>query len=259
MAVLLSNLRQRGSVRLFEIGSTFAKTANVLPKEEVRLGVLVLGARRPVHFTEPSPPDVDAWDAKALAELAVAAAFPGALVKLDEPATETGDTSPVLWRILVQGTPRGVVRAMALDAPVWAAPAFGVELTLGVMPSAFVAEKGAHAHAAERAPAKRHFVQYATLPVMEASQFDLALLVGNELPAGDVERVLRKNAGDLLESLVLFDEFRGAGVPDGKRSLAWRLTFRHPERTLRDKEIDGRRSMLLKALEKELGVVPRST
>lgn len=69
---------------------------------------------------------------------------------------------------------------------------------------------------------------------------------------------MRRAAGELLESLVLFDEFRGPGVPEGKRSLAWRLTFRHPERTLRDKEIDGRRSQLLKTLETELGVIART-
>ena len=67
-----------------------------------------------------------------------------------------------------------------------------------------------------------------------------------------------KAAGAMLEQIALFDEFRGSGVPAGTRSLAWRLTFRHPERTLRDKEIDGRRSQLLKTLESELGVVPRT-
>lgn len=256
--------RKQRAVRLFEIGSVFARSGGTLPTEEVRVGLLVMGARRPVHFTEPTSPDVDAWDAKALGELVAASAFPGMLVKLDAPPADARDAVPgdsgaaVLWRILIEGTPRGVVRAVALDAPVWAAPAFGVELMLGLLASGFVAERGAHAHAAERAPAKRHFVQYTPLPVMEAAQFDLALLVGDALPAADVERVIRRNAGDLLESLVLFDEFRGAGVPAGMRSLAWRLTFRHPERTLRDKEIDGRRSQLLKVLEKELGVVSRS-
>ncbi|MFN7458054.1 MAG: hypothetical protein ACK5U0_11690, partial [Gemmatimonas sp.] len=56
-----------------------------------------------------------------------------------------------------------------------------------------------------------------------------------------------------------FDEFRGAGIPAGMRSLAWRLTWRHPERTLRDKEIEGRRARLLELLEKDLGVRPRAT
>ncbi len=65
-------------------------------------------------------------------------------------------------------------------------------------------------------------------------------------------------SGAQLESVMLFDEFRGAGVAEGVRSLAWRLTFRHPERTLRDKEIEGRRAQLLKALEERLGVRPRA-
>ena len=86
----------------------------------------------------------------------------------------------------------------------------------------------------------------------------MALLVPDALPAAEVERVIRAGSGAMLEQVTLFDEFRGTGVPDGKRSLAWRLTFRHPERTLRDKEIDGRRSQLLKTLETELGVVPRT-
>jgi phenylalanyl-tRNA synthetase beta chain len=74
-----------------------------------------------------------------------------------------------------------------------------------------------------------------------------------------VEEVIRRASGELLERLTLFDEYRGEGVPPGQRSLAWRLTFRHPERTLRDKEIAGRRQKLLRTLEGELGVRQRTT
>jgi len=152
----------------------------------------------------------------------------------------------------------GIVAAVALDAPVWAAPAFGVEITLGVMDSAPVAAPRAHAHDSPAADALRSFVQFVALPTTPAAEIDLALLVPNDLPAAEVERVMVAAGGELLERVVLFDEFRGAGVAEGVRSLAWRLTFRHPERTLRDKEIDGRRSQLLKTLESQLGVVPRT-
>jgi phenylalanyl-tRNA synthetase beta chain len=74
-----------------------------------------------------------------------------------------------------------------------------------------------------------------------------------------VEEVLRKGAGDLLERLELLDEYRGKGIEPGMRSLMWRLTLRHAERTLRDKEIEGRRDKLLKALENELGIRQRTT
>jgi phenylalanyl-tRNA synthetase beta chain len=270
------NLNQHeGNVRLFEIGSAFIPDGEGLPREEVRVAALVMGARRLAHFTEPKPPAFDAWDAKALAETIVRATFPDAIAELGvgeggalwsvvihEPEPDTARAQAIsgnnesweLWRNRSVGT----VRAVTLDAPVWASPAFGVEITIGPMPSAAVAAPGRHEYAAafQGAPLRRRRVT--GLPTTPAAEFDLALIVPNEMAAQHVEGVIRNAAGDMLERLELFDEFRGAGVPDGARSLAWRLTFRHPERTLRDKEIDGRRSQLLKTLEKELGVVPRT-
>ena len=64
---------------------------------------------------------------------------------------------------------------------------------------------------------------------------------------------------ELLETLTLLSEYRGIGIPDGFRSIAWRLTFRHPERTLRDKEVAGRRDKVVRTLEGELGVRQRTT
>jgi phenylalanyl-tRNA synthetase beta chain len=102
-------------------------------------------------------------------------------------------------------------------------------------------------------------VRYVPLPAYPAATFDVALLVPAQVSAQQVHALLHETAGELLESLELFDEFRGDGLPAGHRSLAWRLTFRHPERTLRDKEIEGRRARLLQTLERELGVRPRTS
>ncbi|MBM3908475.1 MAG: phenylalanine--tRNA ligase subunit beta [Gemmatimonadetes bacterium] len=254
--------RMHGDVRLFEVGSAFGGREQGAGRgagaggliEEVRVGILIMGARSPRHFADGAPPMIDAWDAKELAERAASAAFPGAAIALD--AAE----DPALWSILADGRSVGVVTRVTLDAPVWASAAFGIEITLGAMPLAYVSQPGTSAHAGERPaiapPASA--VRYRPLPTTPAAAFDLALLVPDGLNAAEVERVLRTSGGDMLESLELFDEFRGAGVPDGMRSIAWRLTFRHPERTLRDKEIDGRRSQLLKSLENQLGVKPRT-
>lgn len=244
--------RMQGNVRLFEVGTVFLPRGRDLPREEMRAALLVMGARRPAHFTEPQPPSYDAWDAKALAELLAASAHPGARIAL-EPAE-----APRLWRVLADGTEVGEVVRVSLDAPVWASEAFGVELTLGEMPSLPVAEAGRHAHASAPAPARREPVRFRPLPTTPAAEFDLALLVPDDLPAARVEQVLREAGGELLERCVLFDEFRGQGIPAGTRSLAWRLTLRHPERTLRDKEIEGRRAQFLKTLEGQLGVRPRT-
>jgi phenylalanyl-tRNA synthetase beta chain len=254
--------RMTGDIRVFEVGSVFlgkgqghggVQGAGGVA-EEVRVGLIIMGARHPQHFADAAPPAIDAWDAKGLAERVARAAFPGAGIAI-EPAEDAA-----LWAITVDGRAMGTVTRVALDAPIWASAAFGLELTLGAMPVAYVAKPGTSVHAGVRpaiappAPA----VRYTPLPSTPAATFDLALLVPDVLSAAEVERVLRTSGGDMLESLALFDEFRGAGVPDGTRSLAWRLTFRHPERTLRDKEIDGRRSQLLKSLENQLGVKPRT-
>jgi phenylalanyl-tRNA synthetase beta chain len=92
---------------------------------------------------------------------------------------------------------------------------------------------------------------------MPAAGFDLALLLPSGVCAADVERVLRRESGDLLESVHVFDEYRGDRLPAGVRSVGWRLQFRHPDRTLRDKELDGRRGKLVSALQRELGVTVR--
>jgi phenylalanyl-tRNA synthetase beta chain len=246
----------QGDIRLFEIGNVFAPFEGRLPHEEVRIGALIMGARRPPHFTEPKPPSFDEWDAKGLAELILETAFPRRTVAL---VPDEGDT---LWQVQLDGRSVGQVTRVRLDAPVWASPAFGVEIALEAVNSADVAPPGRSAHRVGEAAAEVRgpgsVAPFRALPVTPAAEFDLALIVPNDMPAARVEDVIRRHAGDLLERVMLFDEFRGAGLTAGTRSVAWRLTFRHPERTLRDKEVSGRREKLLRALEEELGVRQRT-
>ena len=274
--------RMNGDVRLFEVGAAWEPASGLLPVETMRVAALIMGNRRPPHFSEPKVPRVDVWDAKALAESIAAAAFPGSPIEL-RPAGE----GLVLWTIHTganhdgngasgpapdAASRLGEVRSVALDAPVWAAPAFGVEITLGTVESSPVARPGQSA--ASAAPADGHAaasafpadgrgaggnVRFKPLPVTPAVELDLALLVPSGLPAARVESTIRSQAGELLERLMLFDEYEGAGIPAGFRSLAWRLTFRHPDRTLRDKEIEGRRDKLLRTLESDLGIRPRTS
>ena len=247
--------RMQGDVRLFEIGSTFTLRPEGLPLEAIRVGAVIMGRRRPPHFTEPDPPVFDAWDIKALAARIAELAFPAETAVL-EPADDGRS-----WVILVGHARRRVGRAgpVSLDRPAWAAEAFGVELTLDPMPNGIVAPRGAHAHDVKPEPRLARRVTYRPLPTTPAADVDIALLVPDGTAAADVERVLRNSGGELLERVELFDEYRGEGLPEGVRSLAWRLTFRDPVRTLRDKEIEGRRLKILRSLESELGVRPRIT
>ena len=257
------NRRQMtGDVRLYEIGTAFLPDEAVrspggraLPREEVRVAALLMGRRRPAHFTEPEPPMIDEWDAKAVAETIAATAFAGQDFAL-EPADDEGD---LLWRVRAGGRTTGEVRRVPLDdPPVWAGAAFGVEITIAATPSAPVAPPGANAHGSRKAEGRAARTSaYRPLPTTPAAEFDLAMLVPDEVAVGRVEQVMRAAAGELLERLALLSEFRGGTVPDGQRSLAWRLTFRHAERTLGGKEIEGRRALLLKRLDAELGLRPR--
>ena len=243
----------QGNVRLFEIGSVFEPADGAMPRELVRAGVLVMGLRHPEHFATPAGQRWDEWDVKAIAERVARAAHPGAEVALEPGEGEW------LWRVEVGGRDMGGVRHVALDAPVWAAPAFGVEILLADMPNAPVAPPGRNAHQDAPARPARHWPRYAPVPATPAAEFDLALLVPDAVTAAQVEGTIRATAGELLERMRLFDEYTGKGIPDGTRSLAWRLTFRHPERTLRDKEIEGRRAKILSVLDKELHVRPRTS
>ncbi len=241
------------NVRIFEVGSAFAPGADVLPDETARVALLVMGDREPAHFTNAKPGQIDAWDAKFLAEQVGSVIAHGAV---ELRASEDDDA---LWLVIIDGQERGRVTRVPLDAPVWAAPAFGVEIVLGDVPNGDVAPVGEHAHGDATAIVPRQQKGYRPLPTTPASEFDLALLVPEGVRAADVETTIRQAAGDLLERLVAFDVYEGEGVEAGHRSVAWRLTLRHPERTLRDKEIEGRRAKILSALQNELHVRQRTS
>ena len=238
--------RMQGNVRLFEIGTAFfagESPANLpgpkkamLPREEMHVAALLMGQRAPTHFTRAVQPSYDEWDIKYVAETTAAAAFTGAAVKLIPGSGET------LWDISVDGITVGSARRLKLDAPVWARPAFGLEINLDAIEQSAVRNKA-----------------YRPIPLTPRVQVDLALVAATSVTAAQIDEVIRREAGELLESLTLFDEFIGQGIPEGSRSLAWALTFRHPERTLKDKEVQGRTETIVKALEGELGVRQRTS
>ncbi|KAA9110999.1 phenylalanine--tRNA ligase subunit beta [Microbacterium rhizomatis] len=72
----------------------------------------------------------------------------------------------------------------------------------------------------------------ASLSAYPAATQDLSLVVGADVTAADVQAAVTDGAGDLLESLRLVDDYRGAGVPEGAKSLTFALRFRAPDRTL---------------------------
>jgi phenylalanyl-tRNA synthetase beta chain len=78
---------------------------------------------------------------------------------------------------------------------------------------------------------------------------DIAVVVDDEVLAADVQAAVREGGGDLLERAALFDVYRGEQLGEGKKSLALRLEFRAPDRTLTDDEVAERRAAIERELE----------
>ncbi|MBW4470655.1 MAG: phenylalanine--tRNA ligase subunit beta [Stenomitos rutilans HA7619-LM2] len=99
------------------------------------------------------------------------------------------------------------------------------------------------------------FQPFSTYP---PSDRDIAFYVSTQVLVADIERVITKVGGSLLESIDLFDEYRGENVPDGQRSLAFRLLYRADDRTLKDEDIDPVHQKVREALVDKFRVDLRS-
>jgi phenylalanyl-tRNA synthetase beta chain len=216
---------QQRDVRLFEIGTVFLKAAGPLPLEEVHVAAVVSGARRRPHWSEPAPPDVDVFDAKGLLEAALACSRPDATtaVEGDRCVAKDPDGRQVGW-----------AGELTADRPAWAGRLYGFELALAV--------------------AAPPVTRMRALPAWPAVQIDVALVLPDGLGAAEVEATLREGAGPLLETLWPFDEYRGAPLAAGTRSVAWRLVFRAPDRTLREAEAEAAVASALEDVERRHGV-----
>ncbi|MBT9313754.1 phenylalanine--tRNA ligase subunit beta [Leptothoe kymatousa] len=99
------------------------------------------------------------------------------------------------------------------------------------------------------------FKGYSTYP---GSDRDIAFYAPVEVSVADLEKLIARTGGQLLETVTLFDEYKGKGVPDGQRSLAFRMFYRASDRTLTDQDIDPLQDKIRAALEKKFKVSLRS-
>ncbi len=263
--------RHRGehSLRLFSVGSVFlapsaaersaaAERARprtreerpVLPREEPWFAC-VLAGERSAYLSKPET--VDVFDAKGLAEELVwrligrraeVAAAPDAS---EHPALHPRGAGLVL----VDGERVGrlgplhpsVVEALDLGGAVQV-----VELELALLEAL-----------GRRAP------RYRPIARLPAVTRDLALVVSDDVPSADVATLVRQTAGELCESVELFDLFRGASIPADFRSLAFHVTYRHPlaasapdsARTLTDAEVDVLHAEVVRSAEARYGATLR--
>lgn len=104
---------------------------------------------------------------------------------------------------------------------------------------------------------ERPRILYKALPRFPAVERDLALLCDAAMPVASIEAIIRQSGGKMLESVELFDVYQGAQIEAGKKSVAYSLKFRVPDRTLSDEDIDPVLNKIFKKLN-ENGCILRS-
>jgi phenylalanyl-tRNA synthetase beta chain len=100
--------------------------------------------------------------------------------------------------------------------------------------------------------------KYKPLPKFPSLTRDFSFVCEESLEVGTIESAIKKSGVKLLESVRLFDVYRGAQVGEGKKSVSFSVSLRASDRTLNDQEADDAVKKILKTLERELGITLRS-
>ncbi|GAB4555882.1 MAG: phenylalanine--tRNA ligase subunit beta [Anaerolineae bacterium] len=247
--VMAANQRHASRQKLFEIGSVFLLDPGaLLPREPRRLAIAMCGMRDVYGWQDgqvdlKNAPKIDFFDLKGVIETLVAALrirakvafkpaehttfFPGrcaALFLNDKRVGVLGEVHPLVCRTYeLQGT----IVAAELD----------LELLTSDLPIIDTIQP-----------------IITQPPVYE----DIALVLSETVAAADVEAAIKAAGGEALKAVSLFDVYRGGQIPEGKKSLAYSLTYQAEDHTLNDKEVAGIRSRIVKALEQKFGATLRS-
>jgi phenylalanyl-tRNA synthetase beta chain len=208
-----------------------------LPFERTHLGALMTGRVRPPTWRDEDPPRIDFYAAKAVLETLMRA------LRIDwraAPATDRPFLHPRRGAsVVVAGEPAGWLGELH--------PSVAAAWDLEGVVAGFELDFGALATAAELVS------RYEDLTSFPAVRQDLAVVVADDVPAAQVLEIIRGAGGALLREAVVFDVYRGAQVGEGRASLAVRLEFRAPDRTLTDEEVAQRREKIVAALGEQVG------
>ena len=233
--------RDLEDLALFESGATYLAADGSLADERHLLGAVLTGPAGPGGWRSGVPAAADFFTAKALVE-AVLGVFGvhGDHETLVEPFLHPGRAASVS----VAGQPLGWVGEVhPLVCRDW-------ELERAV--AAFELDLHALAEAVDPVPAYRDLISY------PAVRQDIAVVVADDVPAARVLALVRDSAGALLSSVEVFDVYRGEQIGSDHVSLALRLEFRAPDRTLTDDEVAVVRERITDALASEVGGMLRA-
>jgi phenylalanyl-tRNA synthetase beta chain len=247
LAAASRNARQRvQDVALFEIGRVFLPGEGQLPEERRRLGAVMMGSIMTATWNLPEQTtEVDLYWVKGVVEQLFGA------LGIPEPAFEPAE-HPTFGRgrcasVTVAGQQAGVFGDVtpevreAYDLP---GDAYAMELDLEVLLD--------HADLE---------VQYRPVPRLPAALRDLALVVPDDgqHSAAALASVVRQAAREELEKVEVFDVYRDPErIGEGNKQIALRLSFRRPDRTLTDEEVDALMQAIAESVQRELGARVRT-
>lgn len=223
--------RQQSRVRFFELGLRFdyqdAKTIEDL-KQIPTLALVAVGSQQPESWhVKPQP--MDFFDFKGEIEEILAAGR----VKVEYVRSERSWLHPgQSAEILVDGQSIGYLGRLH--------PSLENELDLS---TTWIAELD------QTAVLQSYVSNFTELSRFPSIRRDIALLISDNINVRDIQQLIEKTGGELLDSTWLFDVYTGQGVEEGKRSLAFALLWQHPSRTLEDAEIKSGMDNIIQVLE----------
>ncbi len=230
--------RQIRNLRIFEINRTFQSPEKLteMPVEEVRLALALSGKRDGESWYSSKQP-VDFYDIKGIVEALIQKIsldkcefiyYSNFAIGKDGLALQCGkETVAFLGRLS-----DAIARHFELEEEV------------------FVAEFSVPALFRHRKVEKK----YQPVPRFPAVERDLAFVVDEGLEVARITELIWKNGGKFLRNVDVFDIYRGKQIPEGKKSVAFRLVFQSGERTLTEEEVNQAFEHILKTVSGELGV-----
>ncbi|WP_462255740.1 phenylalanine--tRNA ligase subunit beta [Megamonas funiformis] len=229
--------RKNDDVALFEVGSVFfpkALPVTELPDEVVKIAGAITGRRNAQGWNQTNDM-VDFYDAKGIIEELFAN------LRVTRYTVEAGThyaMHPGKTALFKKG--RDVIATVGEVHP-------AVLSAYGITKPVYIFELDATT--VMKYMAKD--LKYKALPKYPATSRDLAMLVDIDVNAADIEKAMTKAAGQNLTQITLFDVYTGKQVEEGKKSLAFSLTFQSNDKTLTDAEIDPAIEKIVVKLQKD--------
>ncbi len=235
--------RQNMDLKFFELGRVFLpRREGDLPEEIENLGILLTGLREEESWAKPKA-EVDFFDLKGLTEGLFAALNIEDYGFIKSPSGESFLHPGRSCGLAIGGE---VVGAMGQVHP-------DLVQTFKMKQSVFLLELN-FAAAVDKISERRVFKP---IPRFPAVTRDLALIIDENIPAGEIFQTLREAGRDLCSEIRLFDLYRGNPIPAGKKSLAFHLKYQREDRTLTDDEVNEVHQNLVNRLAGKFGALLR--